>query len=328
MGLLIEAGLGALGSFVLRGIFAILKLRTNALGSPMDYVPTGVPINYMSISEFMSLKNRRWKPYILFIVLPAIVTFALVLGLTQFINSDTVMMKWTMVGALVICYAAYDIVHFICHKPYVATVLMYVFFLAVTLSVGTGLLFLSNFISFTKILPSAIGLRDGIWSALFASIVVAWFIKFTNMSDPSRQSSPSAGSRNDFIRQQVQLTEWQYGEVICRTADKYHLDGKLLHAIVTYENLNRPKIVRRIENLLVRLPRVSLTVGVAQIKSDKPLTDEESIDAMGNLVALMCQNKQIPLTPADERSVLTEYNGSSRYADSVQEILLVLRTST
>jgi len=314
-----------LGSVILRGIFAVLRLRRNALTSPLGYLPVGEPINYMSISEFMSLRHKRWMPYILFMLLPAIVTFIFVLGLDQLMNSDTVIVKWTTVGSLIICYVVVDVVRFIRHKPYNATVLMYIFRVVSTLFVGATLTILSSVVTFTKILPSSEGIRDGIWGALFVSIAIAWFVETTNMSDPSRQSTESKGGRIDFIRQQLQLTLWRHGEAIYSTANQYHIDGKLLHAIITYEDLNRPKFVRFIENLLVRLPGVSLTVGVAQIKSDKPLTDEESIDAMGNLVASMCQGKSRPLTEEDERTILTEYNGGLDYADNVQEILAVLR---
>lgn len=53
----------------------------------------------------------------------------------------------------------------------------------------------------------------------------------------------------------------------------------LIYAVMIYEDFNRPKHLRRIENLFMHiLPyKRKLTLGIMQVTTDKPLTDEESI---------------------------------------------------
>ena len=50
-----------------------------------------------------------------------------------------------------------------------------------------------------------------------------------------------------------------------------------MKAILIYEDSNRPKIMRIIENALVLLLKQEFTVGIAQVTSDIPLSDKESI---------------------------------------------------
>lgn len=101
-----------------------------------------------------------------------------------------------------------------------------------------------------------------------------------------KAASESTGERNEeYIKQRIDVIEDLFLDEIKSAACACDLPDGLLTSILVFEDLNRPKMVRRIENILVCIPGVSLTVGVAQIRSSKPLSDRESIAQMGKYLS-------------------------------------------
>ncbi len=52
----------------------------------------------------------------------------------------------------------------------------------------------------------------------------------------------------------------------------------IIYAILIYENFNRPRIVRFLERIWVKLFNKEATIGIMQVKSDVTISDEESIE--------------------------------------------------
>jgi hypothetical protein len=115
----------------------------------------------------------------------------------------------------------------------------------------------------------------------------------------------------------------KFGKYINEKSKNYNSYTNLLYAILIYENLNRPNFVRYFENLIVKITKKELTVGIAQVKSNKPLTDIQSIELackrLANSNNLKGDTQQLKL-------LILRYNGSADYYDSVMEILGIINT--
>ena len=102
--------------------------------------------------------------------------------------------------------------------------------------------------------------------------------------------------------------------------------GLLLRAILIYENVNRPAWVRLLERAIVRVPGVRLTVGIAQVMSKRPLSDNDSITKAYELLAEENKRLQDSGYFCDDysriESLIRIYNPSKKYH---KEVLSVYR---
>jgi phosphoglycerol transferase MdoB-like AlkP superfamily enzyme len=104
----------------------------------------------------------------------------------------------------------------------------------------------------------------------------------------------------------------------------------LLYAVLIYEDMNRPVWLRKVENIIVKLTKKELTVGIAQVKSRKPLTD---IESMRKAAAILSDTHELNryfeqriYSSAQFQSAINKYNKSPRYHDAVAAILSNLYT--
>ena len=97
----------------------------------------------------------------------------------------------------------------------------------------------------------------------------------------------------------------------------------MLYAIMIYEDYNRPKLYRLVENFLKTIcPQKVMTIGIMQVKSKEYITDLESIDlAIEKLLEVYQDNfHNNPIGHAIE-----DYNGGSEfYYEEVSTIYSVL----
>lgn len=108
------------------------------------------------------------------------------------------------------------------------------------------------------------------------------------------------------------------------TAVEYDADPNLTVAILLTENLQRPPWFRRIERLRGRfIPRGSY--GVMQVQSDRPITDEQSIQ---QAIALHLAGARLPSQGYarwnSARRALRRYNPDDSFVDLGMEIFQVL----
>ena len=87
--------------------------------------------------------------------------------------------------------------------------------------------------------------------------------------------------------------------------------------------MNRPRVIRKIENTIVTLFKCELTVGVAQVKSKKPLTDVESIKIAARI--LRSTNDCDMYDNAEIKRVVGVYNSGKVYAQTIVEIMNIIR---
>ena len=174
------------------------------------------------------------------------------------------------------------------------------------------------------IVPSSQSLRDGLWTAAIAAILVALYFKATDLSTLNPKETSSAGPLSGDLREFINdrgLRIWRrFGAVIDRESLNFNLDPKMMLSLLVYEDLNRPAILRFLENVIVTITPLSLTVGIAQVKSRRRLKNEESIRLMAVQLAdirdELC-NKKWGFSLSD---IFYGYNNSTEYAENVSKI--------
>ncbi|MGD8151221.1 hypothetical protein [Ornithinimicrobium sp. Y1694] len=127
--------------------------------------------------------------------------------------------------------------------------------------------------------PSIEDFRAAIWTAAVAAVLGASFLRVT-----SQVHGDHHGPDLDWIRNDVGRALW---EKIPQIAVKYHADPHLVQAVVAAEVMQRPRWLRRIER---RWPRTK-SFGVAQVSSDRKLTDTESVTLLSQRLA----DVQVPI---------------------------------
>jgi hypothetical protein len=122
----------------------------------------------------------------------------------------------------------------------------------------------------------------------------------------------------------------KYDDLISGTLKNKKLEA-ISYSILIYEDFNRPKIIRIIENLLFRLGRAK-SLGIMQFKTDRLISDDESIE-LGTKKIL---NEYIAIKNIDDaistnrneylitRRLIVNYNPDERYFSEVYKILLIL----
>lgn len=100
-----------------------------------------------------------------------------------------------------------------------------------------------------------------------------------------------------------------------------------------YEDFNRPKIIRIIENLKHRFSNKSHTLGVMQVKSDKLINEKESV-ILGTTKIVNSYNKYIKENSVEGEeiyewniinSIISDYNVGSEYSHEVYELSYEIR---
>lgn len=302
----------------------------------------------MSLSRFATYPRvpGKWIRYGLFRLTPVLLGVCLTIGIMQKMGRDS----WNEVGIAVLTTWALSSIRqlFAALKPvqFVAVRLMHLIVVAGCAAVAGAMYGLSFFVTFAWLPPSWSSLRDGLWVALSVAIALIWYVRITDLGDHNRvfpeydltldsideveedEEEPGRVTivgrynpddeercRQRLVAQKLGDLTFEVMEAVEAAAKNYEHDVLLLTAIVIYEDLNRPRPIRFLENLLVRLPGVELTVGIAQVRSSRPLTDEESIWKMAEYIQSVVREE------GSSRSVILRcYNSGYSYESDVEQI--------
>lgn len=120
----------------------------------------------------------------------------------------------------------------------------------------------------TLLFPS----RDNMISEVWLIVILFLYKAVTDINPRDRDSQVR---KNQYLESKFKYLKARYGELI---SDKAHcVEVEILtYSIIIHENYNRPKIVRIFENF-ANLFKHDGTYGIMQVKSNKTLSDFESI---------------------------------------------------
>lgn len=304
---------GLIASGVIELIFLLVKNKNALQGSPLVYQP----MNYMTLAQFLTINNKKWINYYLFIFLPPVVIEVLQLSILKKYNGGNFIFLSIMITWLFHSFIK-NLRYLLDNRYYNNERLLLGLNSVLLLLVYLVLYIVSRCVNFAMIAPTLSGLIDNIWSTLIVALLILIYFKITNMNSETKYNYLNPDVENvkeKFVEKSFWEIYIKFNDIIIIASRENRCSSNLLYSILIYENLNRPLIIRKLENLLVLLPRVSLTVGIAQIWSNKPLSDEESIKRaskkLKNTEGLSDPELVVPIQ---------EYNEGKNYVSEILEI--------
>lgn len=147
-------------------------------------------------------------------------------------------------------------------------------------SLGTWALHLNSEIVKT-VSPKIENIVDTAWSSLLTALLA---FSFFYLFQDGKAYQANLTSRQEIrfeeiINTEITLLKKRFYETFKElTSDPSNPKLAILFSILVIENLNRPELFRFFENILIKFPGIKLTLGIAQVYSDKPISNSESIE--------------------------------------------------
>lgn len=182
----------------------------------------------------------------------------------------------------------------------------------------------SRFIDISFLSPSIAGLVDNTWSALFVALIIAVYVEvFRNEQSRQQSNQQQEITRyNAIVKRQKRICS-KFNHIIENACKVNCTSYSLLLSILIIEDINRPAPIRFIERQAVKIPGVELTIGLAQVKSNKPISDEESIYK----AAYLLKNTDV-CSLTEKSTVLHRYNNDDNYIRSINYIEQIVSRNT
>ena len=164
------------------------------------------------------------------------------------------------------------------------------------------------------ILPDAENFRTELWI-----ILLIFFYSILNSYEPNPSKYYERKKR--YIKNLYTSLKNRYGKFLSDELEANPFLRGLFFSIMIVEAINRNRFLRFIERTLYPLGLIK-TTGIMQVKSDKPLSDEESIRvAQRKIIDLYNKHRDTSRGNYDlARKIIEKYNGGYSYLDSVTSI--------
>jgi hypothetical protein len=167
------------------------------------------------------------------------------------------------------------------------------------------------------LVPEADELRGGLWTAILAGILGAYLTRVS-----ARSEIPAA----ELVNASMRRVDPALLELARDLAQQYGADPDLVVAILLVENLQRPGWIRAIERVVGRLLPIG-SYGIMQVKTDKPISDRESIELA---ISTRLAGQVVPLSGkfidrAALTAIIRSYNGNRRFVELVETVYWELR---
>ena len=96
--------------------------------------------------------------------------------------------------------------------------------------------------------------------------------------EPEQAFLPELKNRKKkYILKKHRIFKSKYEQTISEISNNDDSFNLIIYAILIFENFNRPRIVRWIERVWVRISKKNITQGIMQVSSNKVITDKESV---------------------------------------------------
>lgn len=178
-----------------------------------------------------------------------------------------------------------------------------------------------------NILPDFTTVANELW------IIILIFI--FQVANNLRFSQETTQKRKDnYLKNRYLYFKKFYGQLIKDLTQNEILES-IVYAVIIYEDFNRPKIARQIENLRFRLTKKPHTLGVMQVKSDKLINDLESVK-LGTEKIVNAYKKYLENPTENSRDyfdwyaqdyIISNYNVGTSYNGEVNELANIIKNT-
>jgi hypothetical protein len=177
----------------------------------------------------------------------------------------------------------------------------------------------------TNILPDFTTVANELWI-----IILIFIFQVTNNIRLSQDGTFKR--KQNYLKSRLSYFKTLYGKLI-KEATKNEALEAVVFAILIYEDFNRPKVARVIENIKQRLTKKPHTLGVMQVKSDKIISDLESVKLGTAKVVNAYQQYLDKLTKEKGEfyeysayyEIIANYNGGSSYQTEVADLISIIK---
>lgn len=328
-----------IGGIVIELFFQLVKYRDDLnKNAPQPlyasyatgYMPLYQPIGYMSVVDFLSGGKRRWGVYYLFRLFPP---FAILILLTAILGryfSVTNPLPYLLIASTLSLILRDGAMVFI--SKFISEKLLHLVNIVTTYGIVVAITILATNTDITFIAPSVSGLFDNLWSTLLVAAIVLLYSRITNPRTKTVDVQAEQIARDNYIFESYKKIKSKHSSDIDNAIALYAASKPILYAVLIYENMNRPVWMRAIENAVVKATHRELTVGIAQVKSDRALSDSESISKAARILqgsSFADSGYGSGFVDIQQlEAILEKYNSSSLYAKSIAEIMATLRRCT
>ena len=164
-----------------------------------------------------------------------------------------------------------------------------------------------------SLLPDLDQLGNELWIAILV------FLYAVANKIPTR-SGPRVGQSNDYVTSRYRDFAARYSSIIDRLVGGDTLLELTVYSVLVYEDYCRPKPVRFVERLLKRK-----TTGVMQVRSDRPLSDSESVELGTQILCEAWTAHSHEESPYSQvHNTLLTYNRDTGYASRVFEVMEII----
>lgn len=312
-------------------IFQLLRFLDDESVQPP--IPKYRPFNYYtSVEEYVANGRRHWWRYTVFRSLPPLGVMTLLAAIQQKHHIGGSLGLSLLIAATISLLPRefYKLNKSISNTYSLFTEQSANFMNIVLVYCITAVLYImAREINFSSLSPSMSGVVDNLWSTLFVAILVAFYN--VNGRVPNHNADWIEDTKlSNYVIKSYRQIEQKFSKVIDESCAQTNSSKALMYAVLIYENMNRPPFLRAVERLAVRISRKSLTIGIAQVRSNSAISDEESIKQASVLLANSKQKviKAFNSTEQKYESVYsyTElYNSDPNYAKSIINVLSVLK---
>lgn len=121
-----------------------------------------------------------------------------------------------------------------------------------------------------NILPDFTTIANELW------IVILIFL-FQTLNRLRFSSEKTSQRKENYLRKRLSNFQNKYGDIVNKKSENDKLKS-IAYAIMIYEDFNRPKAARLIENLRFFITKKKHSLGVMQVQTEKFINDKESVE--------------------------------------------------
>src|SRR5260221_10480021 len=175
-----------------------------------------------------------------------------------------------------------------------------------------------------NILPDFSSIANELWV-----IILIFLFQLANNIKTSNELSIKR--KDNYLKARYKKFKLLYGNQIKNITNNEVLEA-ITFEILIYEDFNRPKAIRIVENLKQRFSKKPHTLGVMQVKSKKLLTDKESV-VLGTKKIVEAHKKFLLVKANDQEGfhesyifnyIISDYNEGESYNDEVTSLVQII----
>ncbi len=138
--------------------------------------------------------------------------------------------------------------------------------------------------------------------------------------------------KGNYLKARYNHFKKRYG-ILIKTLTKNEILECITYAVLIYEDFNRPKIARFIEETKFRLTKKSHTLGVMQVKTDKLISNIESVklgtqkivDAYNEYLENLTESHNEHFDWYATSYIIENYNKGTSYSSEMKELTSTIK---